>query len=105
MSKYSCRVVPPGQPEFTIESTTTRKAGGLDFTATGGKIQGHIVPRSLRVKPGAVHPVWKTQSKKPAGSIASMHHALIPFRFALVCPANRDTNRKIRTFPENNRLR
>jgi chorismate mutase len=34
----------------------------LDFTAKGGKRQGHGVPRSLRVKPGAKHPVWKTQS-------------------------------------------
>jgi hypothetical protein len=43
------------------ESTTTRTAGGLDFTAKGGKRQGYEVPRSLRVKPGAKHPVWKTQ--------------------------------------------
>ncbi|MBW2435436.1 MAG: hypothetical protein JRF36_17645 [Deltaproteobacteria bacterium] len=48
---------------FKKESTTTRKAGGLDFTAKCGKRQGHAVPRSLRVKPGAKHPVWKTQSK------------------------------------------
>jgi cell division septation protein DedD len=46
------------------ESTTTRKAGGLDFTAAGGKRQGREVPQSLRVEPGAKHPVWKTQSKK-----------------------------------------
>jgi hypothetical protein len=39
------------------ESTTTRIAGGLDFTAIGGKRQGREVPRSLRVKPGAKHPV------------------------------------------------
>jgi len=44
-----------------VESTTTRKVGGLDFTARGGKRQGHAVPQSLRVKPGAKHPVWKTQ--------------------------------------------
>jgi hypothetical protein len=44
------------------ESTTTRIVGGLDFTAIGGKRQGREVPRSLRVKPGAKHPVWKTQS-------------------------------------------
>jgi len=44
------------------ESTTTRKAGGLDFTAIGGKRQGREVPQSLRVEPGASHPVWKTQS-------------------------------------------
>ncbi|MGD9225182.1 MAG: cation-translocating P-type ATPase [Desulfobacterales bacterium] len=44
------------------ESTTTRTAGGLDFTAIGGKKQGREVPQSLRVEPGATHPVWKTQS-------------------------------------------
>jgi len=43
------------------ESTTTRTAGGLDFTAIGGKRHGREVPQSLRVKPGARHPVWKTQ--------------------------------------------
>jgi hypothetical protein len=43
------------------ESTTSRKAGGLDFTAIGGKRQGREVPQSLRVEPGAKHPVWKTQ--------------------------------------------
>ncbi|MGD9180725.1 MAG: hypothetical protein PVF26_14615 [Desulfobacterales bacterium] len=35
------------------ESTTTCKAGGLDFTAIGGKRQGREVPHSLRVEPGA----------------------------------------------------
>jgi hypothetical protein len=40
-----------------FESTTTRKAGGLDFAAMGGKRQGREVPHSLRVKPGAKHPV------------------------------------------------
>jgi hypothetical protein len=29
------------------ESTTTRIAGGVDFTAKGGKRQGHEVPQSL----------------------------------------------------------
>ncbi|MDH3799774.1 MAG: hypothetical protein OES70_14100, partial [Desulfobacterales bacterium] len=43
-------------------STITRKAGGLDFTAIGCKRQGREVPQSLRVEPGAKHPVWKTQS-------------------------------------------
>jgi hypothetical protein len=43
------------------ESTTTRIAGGLDFTAIGKKRQGRKVPRSLRVEPGAKRPVWKTQ--------------------------------------------
>jgi hypothetical protein len=48
----------PGIPE----STTARTAGDLDFAAKGGERQGHEVPRSLRVKAGAKHPVWKTQS-------------------------------------------
>ena len=30
------------------ESTTTRKAGGLDFAAIDGKIQGREVPQSLK---------------------------------------------------------
>jgi len=46
-----------------LESTTTRTAGGLDFTAIGGKRQGREVPQSLWVEPGAKHPVWKTQSR------------------------------------------
>jgi hypothetical protein len=29
-------------------STTTRYAGGLDFTAKGGKRQGRAMPQSLR---------------------------------------------------------
>jgi len=33
----------------------------LDFTAIGCKRQGREVPQSLRVEPGAKHPVWKTQ--------------------------------------------
>ncbi len=36
-------------------------AGGLDYTAKDGKRQGREVPQSLRLKPGAKHPVWKTQ--------------------------------------------
>ena len=43
------------------DSTTTRIAGGLDFTAIGGKRQGREVSQSLPVKPGAKHPVWKIQ--------------------------------------------
>ena len=50
-------------PNLKNESTTTRMAGGLGFTAIGGKSQGREVPQSLRVEPGAKHPVWKTQSK------------------------------------------
>ncbi|MGD9228023.1 MAG: hypothetical protein PVF26_16065 [Desulfobacterales bacterium] len=38
---------------WIAESTTTRTASGLDFTAIGGKIQGREVPQSLRVEPGA----------------------------------------------------
>jgi len=34
--------------EAIRESTTTRKAGGLDFTAVGGKRQGREVPQSLK---------------------------------------------------------
>ena len=50
------------RPAAGAESTTTRKAGGLDFTAIGGKRQGREVPQSLRAEPGAEHPVWKAQS-------------------------------------------
>jgi len=49
------------------ESTTTRKAGGLDFTAIGGKRQGCEVPRSLRAEPGAKSRrggIWKAQSHR-----------------------------------------
>jgi hypothetical protein len=55
---------------ITPESTTTRTAGGSDFTAKGGKRQGREVPQSLkitRVKPGAEHTVWKTQTNCRAG--------------------------------------
>jgi hypothetical protein len=45
-------------------STPTRIAGGLDLTAIGGKRQEREVSLSLRVEPGAKHPVWKTQSKQ-----------------------------------------
>jgi hypothetical protein len=48
--------------DSNLESTATRTAGGFDFTAKGGKRQGREVPQSLRVKPGAKPPVWKTQS-------------------------------------------
>jgi hypothetical protein len=47
-----------------VASTTTRTAGGFDFSAIGGKRQGREVPQSLRVEtvdPRAKHPVWKTQ--------------------------------------------
>ena len=50
------------RPAAGAESTTTRKAGGLDFTAIGGKRLGREVPQSLRAEPGAEHPVWKAQS-------------------------------------------
>ena len=48
------------------ESTTTRNAGGLSFTAKGGKRQGREATQSLKnnaVEPGAKHPVRKTQFK------------------------------------------
>jgi hypothetical protein len=47
-----------------MESTTIPARGrdGLDFAAIGGKRQGREVPQSLRVEPGAKHPVWETQS-------------------------------------------
>jgi hypothetical protein len=47
------------------ESTTSRKAGGLDYTAIGGKRQGREVPPIVEnnaVEPSAKHPVWKPQS-------------------------------------------
>ena len=53
------------QPLSGAESATTRKAGGLDFTASGAKRQGREMPQSLKTtrwKPGALHPVWKAQS-------------------------------------------
>ena len=50
------------RPVSGAESTTARKAGGLDFTAIGGKRQGREVPQSLRAESGAEHPVWKAQS-------------------------------------------
>ena len=53
------------RPASGAESTTTRKAGGLDFTAYGGKIQGREVPQIVEnnaAEPGAEHPVWKAQS-------------------------------------------
>ncbi len=54
------------------ESTTTRTAGGLDFTANGGKRQEREVPQSLRggtLKRDAKHPVQETHSQSPtAGS-------------------------------------
>jgi hypothetical protein len=46
------------------ESTTTRIAGALDFTAIGGKRQGARsapIVENNAVKPGAKNPVWKTQ--------------------------------------------
>jgi hypothetical protein len=40
--------------------------------AIGEKRQGREVPRSLRVKPGAKHPVWKTQSRRRSSSMPSL---------------------------------
>jgi hypothetical protein len=61
-----------GESATTYGSTTTRKAGGLDFTAIGGKRQGQEVPQSLRVEPGAKHPVWKTQLRAPADVLVAL---------------------------------
>jgi hypothetical protein len=36
------------KPNQLNESTTTRKAGGLDLTAIGGKRQGREAPQSLK---------------------------------------------------------
>ena len=47
----------------SAESTTTRKAGGLDFTAIGGKRQGREVPQSLRVE-SRRGGIWKTQQNR-----------------------------------------
>jgi hypothetical protein len=68
--KYANTVFNSGECEAS-ESTTTRIAGSLDFTAISGK-GGARNAQSLRVKPGAQHPVciqttsrrggiWKTQ--------------------------------------------
>ena len=61
-----------GKSATTYGSTTTRKAGGLDFTAIGGKRQGQEVTQSLRVEPGAKHPVWKTQLRAPAEVLVAL---------------------------------
>ena len=64
-----------GKSATTYGSTTTRKAGGLDFTAIGGKRQGQEVPQSLKtnaVEPGAKHPVWKTQLRAPAEVLVAL---------------------------------
>ena len=70
------------------ESTTTRTAGGLDFSAIGGKIQGREVPQLLkttRCEPGAKHPVWKTQSdSNQQGSACSYVYMSIADRPAAV---------------------
>jgi hypothetical protein len=62
---------------FKFGAKTTRRAGGLDLTAIGGKIQGLKAPQSLLVKPGTKHPVWKTPSSKnqpkPDNSINSVN--------------------------------
>jgi heavy metal translocating P-type ATPase len=70
------------------ESTTTRTAGGLDFSAIGGKIQGREVPQLLkttRCETGAKHPVWKTQSdSNQQGSACSYVYMSIADRPAAV---------------------
>ena len=61
-----------------LESTTTRTAGGLDFTALDGKRQGRAVPPLLRVETvdsRAKHPVWQTQSDPKADWLDKIRHA------------------------------
>jgi threonine/homoserine/homoserine lactone efflux protein len=63
-----------------VESTTIRAAGGLDFTAKGGKRQGREVPQSLRVKTvdsRAKQPVWKTQLNLASHSSNSFRKGVI----------------------------
>jgi hypothetical protein len=57
----------------------------LSFTAIGGKRQGREVPQSLRVKPGASHPVWETQSKKQI-TIVGLPVGLL----SRLCPLNQE---------------
>ena len=62
-------VAAPAKPE----STTTRKAGGLDFTAIGGKGGARKAPivENNAVEPGAKHPVWKTQTTTDCSSCST----------------------------------
>ena len=48
---------------------TTRIAGGLDFSANGGKrhaVRSAPIVENNAVKPGAKHPVWNTRFFKPS---------------------------------------
>jgi hypothetical protein len=53
----------PVLPNPKSESTTTRIAGGLDFTAIGGKGVGRSAPivEKNAAEAGAKHPAWKAQ--------------------------------------------
>jgi hypothetical protein len=77
------------------ESTTTRTAAGLDFTAIGGKRQGHGVPQSLRTTrwnrgfsceaPGLKNPIksnWLLQLTIFAAAAIETSGSCLPF-FAL----------------------
>jgi len=67
-------VIAPLKPE----STTTRKAGGLDFSVISGKRQGREAPQSLRGEPGAKSRrgvIWKIQS---AAACSSCSTEIIP---------------------------
>ena len=68
-SVHQAQVDPNQFPESTTTPCVARD--GADFAALGGKIQEHAVPPSLRVKPGAKHPAWKTQSDYHAEMIYS----------------------------------
>lgn len=61
----------------TYESTTTRKAAGLDFTAIGAKRQGREVPQSLPVESHRGG-IWKTQLRSPAEVLVALD-AEFPF--------------------------
>jgi hypothetical protein len=94
---------------LTSESTTTRKAGGLDFTAIGGKRQGREVPPIVEnnavetVDSRAKYPVWKTQSTAGCSSCSTISMPLESPRPASVDILNTPTpedscNSAINTF-------
>jgi hypothetical protein len=72
------------------ESTTIPARGrdGLDFTAIGGKRQGREVPLSLRVEPGAKHPVWKTRSIDQTGALPERVKLYLRVSLSLISEAS-----------------
>jgi hypothetical protein len=73
-----------------LESTTTRKAAGLDFTAIGGKRQGRKVPQSLKTtqwnpavagfgKPNLKYRIMTEYYR--LNGITSTHHKIIPLKY------------------------